>query len=79
MLTASEANSIANKINDVTSQQELQTVLKNIENEANQGKFTLPYGSKPLHASTTSKLKELGYIIKYTKEYNDHYLEIQWR
>lgn len=79
MLTASEANNIANKLNDMSNQQELQTVIKDIETHANKGKFNLVYENKPLYTSTTSKLKELGYIIKYGQKYNDEYIEIQWR
>lgn len=80
MLSASEANSIAKKVNEVDDQ--LKTIEEYIIKGASSGSFRLLlFPSVPYHPKTISMLEECGYKVKkdydiITKTYN---YEICWR
>ncbi len=76
MLSAGEANIIANKVNEVDDQ--LKIIEEYIVKQANRGKFeVLLYPSVPYHPRTISTLEECGY--KVIKNYDKLSYEISWR
>lgn len=80
MLSAGEANAIANKVNEVDNQ--LKEIEEYIVKGASKGSFRLLlFPSVPYHPRTISTLEEYGYKVKkdYDKMTKTFNYEICWR
>ena len=76
--SASEANKMVKEQIKKCLTIELKEVTEKIKEAISNGKFDIS-GDGHLHSETEQRLKELGYKVTYSTQYNELYWKVSWK